>query len=228
MSRDSDAPEGRDGISRPFFVLMSLFGALSIASRFDEVLAITPGWVVTAILFLHGPLLCVAALLESRMGRKDFGPTWMQIKDPWAKRAFTLSFTYLSVMVVQVFDLELGPVDPTPPDTFPLPQRAMWFAMFTFGMGFANYLAVVELVVPPLGLLVRPFRRGHLVWTVPIVALLGAGIMLGLDRVLSIPAVDAGIAQLVVLLEDPQVMVAIIVGPLLLGSVLRRRSRSDD
>lgn len=226
MTSESDEGElPRDPVARPFFVLFTLFAIGSVASRFDLVLARTPEWLEVGVLFAHGPLLFVAALLESRMVQSTVGPAWMRIRDPFVRAAFTFSLTYLCVIAIQVLDIELGPVDPTPPAEWPDVQRAGWFAMFTFGFAGITYMALVGAVVPILRFITRPLRWSSLWITIPIVALLGAGLASLLLWIFSWPAVQEGLAVVSEKLEDPPVLVAVLLVPVALEVLFARATR---
>ena len=148
------------GAATPLFVLTALIFAFAVASRFDVLAAELTDHVHTALLWAAGPLLLVTGYYESRIdhGSSSF-PLWMQIQSRSLKWALTLGATYLVILVVQTLDWEFGPVDPSPPLEWPLAARAAWFAMFTFGMFFANYLATVEFLIPILRVLAWPARR---------------------------------------------------------------------
>jgi len=185
------------------------------------VLVVTPAWIRWAVLFLHGPCLFVAGLLERRL--RDEDTSWMGIRDRWVRASFTLSFTYLSIVSLQVLDIEVGPIDPSPPEAFPPAQRVLWYAMFSFGMGFANFLAAVGTLVPALRLAARPFRALPLVVSVPVTALLGAGVSASLGLVLSLDSVADALDTLARWLEEPAVLVGLVVGGALLPQLIEAR-----
>lgn len=137
----------------PFFALAALFHLGCIATRYDEVARRMPPGVAAGLLVATFPLLFVAGYFESRLdygGKLESLPLWMQIDSRPVKAAFTFAFTYLSIVLLQTFDIAIGPIDPTPPESFPPATRALWFAGFSVGMCFPNYLATTSLLVPPL------------------------------------------------------------------------------
>lgn len=144
----------------PFFMLTALFHFASVASRFDLVAAKLPASVQAAILFAQLPLLLVEGYFE---GRIDYGPgvgpIWMRIKSQPVKIAFTFGFLFLVTVVMQTWSISLGPIDPTPPKEWPDAQRAGWFAMFTAGMFFPNYLAAASSLIPALRTITTPLRK---------------------------------------------------------------------
>ncbi len=144
----------------PFFVLTALFHALSVATRFDLVAAMLPPELKGAVLFAQLPLLLVEGYFE---GMLDYGPgvgpTWMRIKSGPVKVAFTFGFLYLVIVALQTWDISLGPIDPTPPKQWPEAQRALWFAGFTAGMFFPNYLAAAGTLIPALRVITAPLRK---------------------------------------------------------------------
>lgn len=218
-------------LSRLYFVFFSLVGLGCLAIRFDALAERIPDPLPALALGAQGPLLLVAGLLESRMPHADgdgVGPLWMQIEDRWVRRGFTLSFTFLSVVLLQTLDVSIGPVDPTPPESFPLPQRAMWFGMFSVGMGFVNYMAAVELFVPPLRAIGRPLRGQNLAWTLPLFGLIGAALSLGLFALFRVEAVREGLAALQAWLDQPQYALALILGPVLVATLKRSASPGRD
>jgi hypothetical protein len=86
-------------------------------------------------------------------------PQWMTLKSKPLKIALTLGFIYLALVPLQTWNVSIGPLDPTPPETFPQAQRAMWFAMFSVGMFFPFYLAATGLLLPILRFLSWPLQR---------------------------------------------------------------------
>ncbi len=149
----------------------------------------------------------------------------MRIRDPFVRAAFTFSLTYLCVVSIQVLDIELGPVDPTPPAEWPDAQRAAWFAMFTFGFAGITYMTLVGAVVPVLRFLLRPLRWTSLWITVPIVALLGAGIVSLVMWICSWPAVIDRLSYAGEKLEEPPILVAVLLVPIFLEMLFARMSR---
>ncbi|MFK8001051.1 MAG: hypothetical protein AB8H86_15755 [Polyangiales bacterium] len=221
---DPSAPR-RDAFATLFFPLFALVGIAATVSRFDEVMARVPELFIDLILFVQVPLLCVAGLLEVRARgvKKDSGPDlpeWMKMQGRWKKAAFTFSFTALAIAALQVLDVELGPADPSPPPEWELSKRAQYFAMTAFGMGMVNYMAAVDMLLPPLRFLAKPFRTGVLWATVPFMLLIGAGIAAGFVYVVEIPVVSDGIAQLTTWMEEPYVVIGMIVGPILLAQMM--------
>lgn len=146
----------------PLFILIAVFNAAAVVTRFADVALMLPASVETAILLAQFPLLLIAGYFE---GRLDYGesavelPLWMRIQSKPVKLAFTLAFTYLAIVVLQTWDIELGPVDPSPPAEWPLQQRAGFFAMMTAAMFFPNYLAAASLLIPGLRAVTRPLHR---------------------------------------------------------------------
>lgn len=166
----------------PFFVLAALFHLVCLASRFDEVAVRLPPGVAAGLLLATFPLLFVEGYFESRI---DYGdkleslPMWMQIDSGPVKAAFTLAFTYLSVVILQSFDIAIGPVDPTPPEEWPMAQRALWFGGFSLGMCFPNYLATASILLPPLRAIGRIGQRLTGPVAVLLLAALGGGLGYG-------------------------------------------------
>ncbi|MFV8753777.1 hypothetical protein ACNOYE_24805 [Nannocystaceae bacterium ST9] len=172
----------------PFFVLAALLHALAIASRFDEVARQLPPLVASSVLLASVAMLFVEGYFE---GRLDYGPTlaelplWMRIKSGPVKAAFTFAFTYLAIVALQTWDVEIGPIDPTPPPEWSLAQRAQWFGMFTFGMFFVNYLAATSILIPVFRALTTPLRALPGIVGVAIASVVGVAAGWGLSELVA-------------------------------------------
>jgi hypothetical protein len=146
----------------PFFVVVALVNAAAVATRFDLLAAKLPGGAALGVMLAVVPLILLAGYFE---GRIDYGetlaglPLWMRIKSVPVKLAFTFGFIYLTCVALQTWDIKIGPLDPTPPASFPPETRAMWFAIFTGGMFFPFYLAATSVLIPGLRLLTAPLRK---------------------------------------------------------------------
>jgi hypothetical protein len=145
----------------PYFVLVALVHAVAVATRFPDLAAKLPHGTDTALMVGQFPLILLSGFFE---GQLDYGPTikgfplWMRIKSTPVKLAFTFAFIYVTVVFLQTFHFSVGPVDPNPPDSFPLKQRAMWFAMFTGGFFMIYFMAATGIFIPLLRALTRPLR----------------------------------------------------------------------
>jgi hypothetical protein len=146
----------------PLFTVTALLHGAALATRFTEVAALLPEGVAGAILLAHFPLLLVEGLFE---GFLDYGeersgmPLWMRINSRPVKWSFTLGFTYLGVVVLQAWDISIGPMNPNPPAEWPLAQRGLWFGIMSVGMFFPNYLVTTSFLIPVLRVITRPLRR---------------------------------------------------------------------
>ncbi len=149
------------GTMAPLFCVTTLIHLAAVTSRFSLAAAALPVGFAEAILLAHLPLLLVEGFFE---GRLDYGsaskgmPLWMRINSRPVKWSFTLAFTYLAIVVLQTWDISIGPVDPTPPESWPLIQRALWFGGMSLVMFFPNYLATSAILIPALRLITAPFR----------------------------------------------------------------------
>jgi hypothetical protein len=76
---------------------------------------------------------------------------------------------------MQTWSISLGPIDPTPPKEWPMAQRAGWFAMFTAGMFFPNYLAATSSLIPALRTITAPLRKLPAIVALAIASLVGVG-----------------------------------------------------
>jgi hypothetical protein len=146
----------------PYFVLAALVHAGSVATRFDTLAGKLPAGVADVLMVVQFPLLVLSGYFESRLEYgatlSDF-PLWMRIRSKPVKLAFTFGFMYVCLIPLQTWNVSIGPLDPTPPTTFPEQQRAMWFAMFTAGMFFPFYLGATGLLVPVLRAITWPLKK---------------------------------------------------------------------
>ncbi|MEM6957934.1 MAG: hypothetical protein AAF645_19720 [Myxococcota bacterium] len=221
------------GLMRTLFGLSAVVSAVSLLLRFDGLALLVPAaepalMLSPYLLFAHGPLLLMVAASEARMTHGGTGPEWMRIQDAWLKRALTVAFTYLSLVSIQELGIEIGEIDPSAPEEWPQPQRLLWFLGFSFGMGFVNYMAVVDTLLPVLRFLVRPFRKLSLPVATIGAGLLGAGVSFGLAHVFSLPVVQDGFNTLSELLDSPQAIIGLIVVPLLISRAFASRSSRSD
>lgn len=146
----------------PYFVFAAVIHVVAIATRFDTLAGKLPDVVAPIVMATQFPLLLLTGYFESRL---DYGeqlpglPRWMQINSKPVKLALTFGFVYLALIPLQTWNISIGPLDPTPPETFPQAQRAMWFAMFSVGMFFPFYMAATSLLVPVLRVISFPIKR---------------------------------------------------------------------
>jgi len=215
----------------PYFILVALIHAASVATRFDLVAAKVPAAVQLAIMIGQAPLLVLSGYFEGRLayGTEGSGlPRWMRIRSAPVKLAFTFAFVYIATVTLQTLHFKIGPIDPTPPLAFPPTQRALWFAMFTAGMFFPFYLAAAGGLIPVLRALTRPLH------VLPeavgaIVALgLGGALGVGIFALATKTSLGTFVDRLHAAVEaDPQLSVGVTLGvtlvPTLLGLVLERR-----
>lgn len=232
MSGDAP-PKPRDALSAdalaPVFALVALVFAAGVVSRFDLAAARLPDLAHGALLGAAPPLILVTGYLESRVdhGGPAGSPLWMRMRSRPLKWALTLGFTYVTIVAVQTLDWELGPIDPSPPLAWPPAQRAAWYAMFSFGMFFANFLVTTEVAVPILRALTWPARLLPTALAVPLLVALGLGLDALIVRALADSAAAGLLEQARSLLRDPTtgalVTTAVVFVPLLLGGLLGRR-----
>jgi hypothetical protein len=167
----------------PLFCVTALLHLGALLSRFSEAARLLPAGAAEAVLLAHAPLLLLEGYLE---GQLDYGetragmPLWMRITSRPVKLSFTFAFTYLAVVVLQTWDISIGPIDPSPPAAWPLQQRAFWFGVMSVGMFFPNYLAATAILIPLLRVLTAPLRRLPRGVALPLLAVLGAALGVGL------------------------------------------------
>src|SRR5689334_7045263 len=101
----------------PFFVVVALVNGAAVATRFDLLAAKLPAGTALGVMLAVVPLLVLAGFFE---GKLDYGgslaefPLWMRIKSVPVKLAFTFGFMYLTCVALQTWDVNIGPLDPTP------------------------------------------------------------------------------------------------------------------
>lgn len=218
------SPDLSPRIMAPFFWITGLFHLAAVISRFPDLALLLPAGLSTAILVAHLPLILVEGYFE---GRLDYGPKvvqlplWMRIDSRAVKLTFTFAFVYLCVVVFQTWDINLGPVDFSPPAEWPLAQRAGWFALFTVGFAFPNYLAAMGFFLPALRVITAPLRSlPALISVLLLVAFGGAVAWFGLEHV-PFPEISAHVAAWKARFEaDPYLSTLITVGvPLIFGAL---------
>lgn len=191
MSDDDYTPEKgffKPSKLAPFFVITAIFHAVCVATRFDEVAQMLPAGIAGGLLIGTFPLIFIEGYFESRI---DYGkqmesmPLWMRIDSKPVKMSFTFAFTYLAVVMLQTWDVGLGPVDPTPPPEWPLAQRAQFFGMMTLAMFFPNYLAATSFFVPGLRFLGKLFHKLPAYAGIGILGVIGVGVGYGVGAVLN-------------------------------------------
>jgi hypothetical protein len=213
----------------PLFALFALVHGAALASRFDWVADQLPRWFAAATLLAQFPLLLLASYFEASVDHGgQAGPLWMRIRSRPIKLAFTLAFTYLAVVVLQTWDISIGPVDPTPPASFSLAQRAQWFAIMTVGMFFPNYLAASGLLIPGLRILTRPLRQLPLAVGLLLALLVGGAFGVGAVVLVSSSRLSDALEQLQAALASTPLTVvgvtlAIVLVPTVLGLVRKGR-----
>lgn len=214
----------------PFFVLTAVIHGASVLTRFDAIAAELPAAAHGAILAATIPLLLVEGFFE---GRLDYGetleslPLWMRITSRPVKASFTFAFVYLATLGFQTWNLSVGPLDPTPPATWPTAQRFQFFAMFTFGMFFVNYLAATSALIPLLRKVTAPLHG--LPAPAALAILTAAGVALGYVAILAVASPAAGeLAALWIAIKSrPAIALSLAFGgtwiPILVGLFLDRR-----
>lgn len=216
----------------PYFGFVALVHAAAVASRFDLVAEKLPVGAPLAIMLAQFPLLFLSGYFEGRLdyGERHAGfPRWMQINSKAVKLAFAFGFMYLAVVVAQVWDVKIGPIDPSPPKSFPAAQRAMWFATFTAGFFFLFYLAAASLLIPVLRTVTAPLRMVPAVVGALIALAVGGAVGVGVMAAVQSTEIAGFIGAIKAAIKaDPALMIAVTLGavfvPLVLGLVLKRRA----
>jgi len=207
-----------------YFVVAATVHLVGVASRFDALAVALPDGAALALLLVQVPLLVLSGYFE---GRLDYGPTlsalprWMQIRSAPVRLAFTLGFIYLCCVALQTWHVNLGPIDPSPPLAWPLARRALWFGMFTIGMGFPFYLAATSVLVPVLRAITLPLRA--LPPAVGAVLAIAVGAALGLVVMAALTSAQLGafIAAVRAVFEaNPALGLGLSIGALLVPAAL--------
>jgi len=211
----------------PYFVLVALIHAGSVATRFDVVMAKVPD-LALALMIAQFPLLVLSGYFE---GRIDYGksldgmPLWMRIKSRPVKLAFTFAFIYLTLVAAQTWHISIGPLDPSPPESFPQAQRVLWFAMFTVGMFFPFYLAATGILIPLLRAITRPLRALPAIAGAILALVVGAGLGLLVFAAVTSTKLSAFVDGIQAAIKaDPAISLAVTLGvtlgPMLVGMLL--------
>jgi len=222
----------RPGALAPYFLFAALVHAAAVVSRCDVVAAKLPAEAATLILAAQLPLILLSGYLEGRLdyGRQmDDFPLWMRIRSAPVKLAFTFAFIYLTLVPLQVWNVSLGPIDPTPPAHWPEAQRVGWFLMFTFVMFFPFYLAACGALIPVLRTITAPLRKLPTIVGVVIALAVGAAAGVGAVHVMASKQIGGGLKAIQgALSSDPLVGVVILIVftviPAVVGAVLETRA----
>jgi hypothetical protein len=215
----------------PYFIVVALIHAVSVATLFDTLAAKLPAGFAQALMIGTFPLLLLSGYFE---GRIDYGetmanfPLWMRIKSKPVKLAFTFGFIYIATVSLQTLHFSIGPLDPTPPASFPPAQRAMWFAMFTGGMFFPFYLAATGLLIPVLRAITKPLHALPAAVGGIVALVVGGGLgvlVFALATKTKLTAFIDGVHAWIN--SDPAIAMAVTLGmtlgPMLLGVVLGKK-----
>ena len=217
-------------------MLTGVFHALSVASRFDVVAAQIPDSVSAAIMFAQLPVLLVEGYFEGRLDYGEgVGPTWMRIKSQPVKIAFTFAFLYLVTVIMQTWNISHGPMDPTPPKEWPTAQRAGWFAMFTAGMFFPNYLAAAASLIPALRTITAPLRKLPAIVALAIASIVGVGagyaLVVAIGNATLGSKIGSAQAMWQALQENPKIALPLALAmtwiPILFGLVIDRKKEAE-
>jgi len=225
----SERPKLQPRRVAPYFIVVALIHLASVATRFD-VVAAKVGDVALALMIAQFPLLLLSGYFE---GRIDYGPSmdgfplWMRIKSRPVKLAFTFAFIYLTCVAAQTWHVSIGPLDPTPPDSFPQTQRALWFAMFTAGMFFPFYLAATSLLIPLLRVITRPLRALPAIAGALLALVVGGGLGLLVFAAVTSTQLGAFVESIQAWIKsDPAIAIAVTLGvtlgPMVVGMLLGR------
>jgi hypothetical protein len=215
----------------PFFVLAGLVHMAAVASRFDSLAAKLPSGAALAIMFAQFPLLYLSGYFESRCDHGDSPksfPIWMRIDSKAVMFCFSFGFMYIVIVAAQTWDVSFGPINPTPPKSFPEWQRAAWFAMFTGGAFLLFYMAAGSLLIPVLRVLAWPLKFLPTIVAAIMALAIGAGVGLVVLAAVQSQKLGAYIKAIkTTLYANPALFIAVTcvltLGPLLLGVILEKK-----
>jgi len=166
---------------RLFFVLAAVFHFACLVLRFDELAAVLPPGVSAGLLWATFPLVLLEGWLDAKTPEAERGRA--------AKAAYTFAFAFLAVVIVQAWDLEIGPINPSPPKEWDTATRARFFLTMSAGLCFPFWLASKSVFVPALRWIGA--QVGKLPGVAAIFALGTAGMGLGAGFVLLIASKTA-------------------------------------
>lgn len=125
---------GGHGGARLFLFLSAFFGVFGTLSRYDGLAAKIPGDFMASVgaypVLLVPPLMFLCAFADMTI-TASLSPDDEWKASPLGGNALALLFMFGAVTMAQVIGFDVGPVSPTPPESFPEPQRMMWFIMFS-------------------------------------------------------------------------------------------------
>lgn len=208
----------KPGRVAPLFGLLALFFAAAVLSRFDQIATKIPEAVHGAALMASFPLLLVAGAIERRVDhgvRKDF-PLWMQIDSRPIRWTFTFALAYLAIVLIQAFDVSVGPIQADPPQEWPQPQRLLWFLMFSFGMSFVISMSAANWLIPALRIVTAPFARLPPVLGMTLLGALGGGLGWLALQALANQELHQLRGSIDVMLQEPQIVVCVVLASILL------------
>ncbi len=213
-------------------MIAGLVHAAAVATRFDELAVKLPAGAPLAIMLAQFPLLLLSGYFEGGLDHGtslDGMPGWMTIRSKPVKMAFAFGFMYLVVVAAQTWNVHIGPVDPTPPTSFPSTTRAMWFGMFTLGFFFIFYMAAAGVLIPVLRVVTRPLRALPPVVGGVLALAVGGGLGVLVMSAVQSAKLAAFIAGIKASLDsDPAIVIGVTLAttfvPLIVGLVLERKN----
>jgi hypothetical protein len=156
--------------------LLVVLQAAILASRFDEVRAWLPQGVLDGGVLAQFPLLLCTGYLDNREKDETDTTSWNNKQLRASNLTYAFAFAFLAVVTQQTWEFSFGPFAGPAAKSWPLPTRAWWFFIFTFGFAFMFYLAASGTLIPAIRTIVSPLRRAPRA-VVPLVLLpLGLGL----------------------------------------------------
>jgi hypothetical protein len=154
----------------------------------------------------------------------DGFPLWMRIKSKPVKLAFTFAFIYLTCVAAQTWHISIGPLDPTPPETFPQTQRAVVRDVHRRDV-LPFYLAATSILIPLLRFITRPLRALPAIAGALIALAVGAGLGLVVFAAVTSTQLGAFVESIQAAIKsDPAIALAVTLGvtlgPMVVGMLL--------
>ena len=208
-------------------LLGAAIAAACIASRFPPIAALLPATLSYAGFALAGFAIGAAAAAEARLPRGSVGPLWMRVATG-PKLALALGLSFATIVLAQVLQISLGPVDPTFPASAPLFTNALWFFVFTIGFAGIGMMSAPSVLLPILHPVAKALRRAPLLVAVLVLGGILAGVGIGFNIALGLPLVVDLVAKAKAWIDANDQLVMVVMLVLTVGPALLPAGKGDD
>ncbi len=206
-------------------LVCALLAAACIAARFPPFASKLPTAAASAVFAIAGFAIGGAAAAEAHLPRGGVGPLWMRVAFA-PKLALALGLSFATTVIAQVLDISLGPVDPSFPANGPFLTNALWFFVFTIGFAGIGMMSAPGVLLPVLGPIARLLRGAPVVLGVLVLGGVLAGIGIGFDIALTLPAVEALVTRAKAWIDAHEELVTVVtLGIAVVPSLLPSRSK---